>query len=340
MTQDGTMIEAGQRFIVDAFRPPDAEGVTRLFRTVYGDGYPVKLVYDPQELIQAFEKGENIPIVARTPKGDIVGYVALYRSSPNPRLYEGGQGLVLASYRGEGIAPQLMQYSLEVLIPRLGIDAIFGESVCNHTHMQKSMTALGAVETALEVDLMPAEAYSTEKSASGRVAAIVSFKFFVPNPHTVYIPHLYQAPLDYIYSLIDEPRAFVISREKVPPAAKTELSTRIFDFAKVARIAASSAGPDFVERIIEREEELFSLNTVVIQVWLPLGCPWVGEVVASLRERGYFFGGALPRWFGDDGLLMQKIVGQPNWDGIQLYTDRAKRMLEFIRKDWEMRALL
>jgi len=32
---------------------------------------------------------------------------------------------------------------------------------------------------------------------------------------------------------------------------------------------------------------------------------------------------------------MQKVIGEPNWDGIQLYFDRAKKILEMVRADWE-----
>jgi hypothetical protein len=61
----------------------------------------------------------------------------------------------------------------------------------------------------------------------------------------------------------------------------------------------------------------------------------VGQAVDVLRKRGYFLGGILPRWFDVDGMLMQKITGRPNWEGIQLFSDRAKKILELIKKDWE-----
>jgi hypothetical protein len=53
---------------------------------------------------------------------------------------------------------------------------------------------------------------------------------------------------------------------------------------------------------------------MVIQVWLKFSSPWNGKVVDILRRKGYFLGGSLPRWFDEDGLLMQKVnhsVGAP-----------------------------
>ena len=74
---------------------------------------------------------------------------------------------------------------------------------------------------------------------------------------------------------------------------------------------------------------------IVIQVWLNLAWPWINTAVLDLQTRGYFLGGLLPRWFDTDGMLMQKIIGRPNWEGIQLYFDRAKKLLEWVRTDWE-----
>ena len=45
--------------------------------------------------------------------------------------------------------------------------------------------------------------------------------------------------------------------------------------------------------------------------------------------------GSFPLWFGTDGLLMQKVAGRPNWEGINLYSDRAREILGIVRKDWE-----
>ena len=41
----------GQSFEVGIFRSEDAEGVAHLFQSVHGQDYPIKLFYDPLELI-------------------------------------------------------------------------------------------------------------------------------------------------------------------------------------------------------------------------------------------------------------------------------------------------
>ena len=54
-----------------------------------------------------------------------------------------------------------------------------------------------------------------------------------------------------------------------------------------------------------------------------------------MREGGYFFGGALPRWFDNDGFLMQKLLCPPNFEGIVLVSDFANELLNVIKADWQ-----
>jgi hypothetical protein len=87
-----------------------------------------------------------------------------------------------------------------------------------------------------------------------------------------------------------------------------------------------------VEKIDQEAQER---GLKVIQAHLRLGCPWIGAAVDVLRTRGYFIGGVLPRWFDEDGLLMQKLFCPPDWEEIQLYSDRAKEILKIVRTDYE-----
>lgn len=323
-----------QSYIVDIFRHGDAEGVAQLFRAVYGEGYPAKHVYHPDQLIAAFDKKENIPVVARTPEGKIVGYVALFTSTPNPKLYEAGQGLVLPEYRGSGVSSAITSHVYEIVGKQFATDGVFGEPVCNHIYMQKTCVALKCIETAIEVDLMPAESYTKEGSASGRVAVLGTFRIHKPLLSAAHIPEMYQEQSRYIYDGVNEPRTLIASADKIPYALKTEISCQTFDFAKVARLSFLQTGRDLENVLNALEKDLSARNIIVIQAWLKLGEPWVGEAAALLRKREYFFGGILPRWFGEDGMLMQKVMARPNWDGITLYTDRAKQILEFVHNDW------
>jgi hypothetical protein len=323
-----------EKLTVDLFRPEDAEGVARLFTETYGGGYPAKVVYHPDQLVAAFERRDNIPIVVRTPENRIVGYSSLFRAAPNRAVYEKGNGVVAADYRNAGVMGMIFQHVKKVLPGIDDIDMFFGEPVCNHIYIQKAAAdSLPVVETALEIDLMPAEAYEKEKSASGRVSTLLMFMTIGPRPHTVHVPDLYTEYLKYIYDRFDDRRSFVPSKEDLPAPRQTRIDTQVFDSAQVARVAVHEAGSDFEQLFLSEEETITGRNVEVIQVWLKLSWPWVGRVATLLRDHGYFFGGILPQWFGEDGLLMQKVRSRPDWEGIHLFSDRAKQILEFVKAD-------
>lgn len=329
-------IEPGQSYVFDLFHPEDAGGVVRLFKTVYGEGYPIRTFIDPELLIEENAAGRTISSVARTPKGNIVGHNAIFCSAPYKKVYESGAGLVHPNYRGgAGIFSGLAMHGEKIGGSQFGVEAIFGEPVCNHVFAQRACASAGYVTQTVEVDLMPASAYDQEKSALGRVSTLLDFKTLRSKPHTVYMPRVYEESLNYLYGGLDDKRQIHISAAEQPPAIPTDLNVQVFDFAQVARIAVNQSGRDFGTVLGQEEKKLLARNVIVIQVWLNLAWPWINTVVLDLQTRGYFLGGLLPRWFDTDGMLMQKIIGRPNWEGIQLYFDRAKKLLEWVRTDWE-----
>jgi GNAT superfamily N-acetyltransferase len=317
------------------FRPEDAKGIAALFRAVYGEGYPVRVFYDPQALTEANEKGTYYSIVARSGDGQIVGVQHLFRSAPYEGLYEVGAGLVLKEYRKLGLNKKLLEFVYEKWIPQQqGIEEIWGEPVCNHIIMQKAVIAFRHVETAMEVALMPSEAYDKEKSAAGRVGALSAFRCYKPKPHTVYLPPAYEQELRFLYSALDDKRDICTSDQALPDSVPSQGNMTVFDFAQVCRIAVPVAGSDFGTYIDELEKKALNQKAVVIQIWLSLGSQWVGAAVDILRKKGYFLGGLLPRWFGEDGFLMQKIMIDPDFESIQLYSDRAKQIFAMVQADW------
>lgn len=128
-------------------------------------------------------------------------------------------------------------------------------------------------------------------------------------------------------------RNIEISGAAAPAESSTGFVSRFFDMAGVARVNLYRAGEDF-PRILEGfEQEAQNRGMRVRQIFIDLGQPCSGWTVARLRERGYFIGGFLPRWFDTDGLLMQKVNELPNPASIKLHSKRARRILEFLRED-------
>lgn len=329
-------IEAGQEWQVSRFIAEDAPGVVNLFRSVYGDGYPVRTYMDEKLLIEENCANRTISSVAKTTDGAVVGHNALFNSAPSRGTFESGAGVVHTAYRGgKGIFAQLAVHGLGIAKEMANVQAVFGEPVCNHPFSQKLSVRVGFASRALEVDLMPAAAYEKEVSAAGRVAAFLDFKTFRGKPHTLYLPSVYSEDFRFFYEDFDDERQFRIAEAPVPAGTLTDMRPQIFAFAAVARVAIHAIGADFSTCLDTLEKNLQNEGVLVTQLWLRLDCPWVGAATEILRERGYFLGGALPRWFDSDGFLMQKIGKQPDWQGIVTVAERGAEILRRVRADWQ-----
>ncbi|MCB2188941.1 MAG: hypothetical protein KQJ78_21175 [Deltaproteobacteria bacterium] len=329
-------VEPGQEVEIDVFRPQDAPGVVALFKAVYGDGYPVDLYYQAEALLRANESGRLISIVACTPRREVVGHIALFNSSPNPKLFELGAGAVLPSYRrsARGLT-RMMSYGPQAAAARFGLQAVFGDPVCTHVYSQKICKALGWVTHALELDLMPAGLYDPAAEPGERISATMDFITLAPDPHTVFLPPGYADIFRFLYQGLDDQRQMETSDRPLPRGLTTRISSKLYEVSQLARLAVGEIGTDWAAAFLREEEAALAQGAQVIQVWLPLNRPWIGPAIDILRQRGYFLGGLLPRWFGHDGLLMQRLAQPPHWGNIQLEYARAQTLLGLVREDWQ-----
>jgi hypothetical protein len=333
MSETPTSETTGQEIEIDFFRAEDAPGIARLFRLVYGESYPIKTYYHPDEIIEGNAAGHIISNVARTPSGEVVGHDALVLLDSAAHLYENAAGAVSPAFRGQSIFPRLFRHSIVDTSQRFGVEGIIGEPVCSHTHVQKMCLQLGFKESGLEVDLTPA--VSKAGKPAGRDSVLIGTFMHKHRVQTVQMPAAYRNELDYLYAGLDVERTFVFPKSDLSAEGSTHGGMKLFDFAQVARTSIDSIGSDFAQFIARLEDEARGKGTMIFQIWLPLASPFVSGASDILRGRGYFLGGILPCWLNGDGLLMQKVTQEPDWEAIALYSERAGRIGEMIRRDWE-----
>jgi len=322
-------------FEIDLLRPSDGASVVKLFRSVYGDQYPIKTYYDADLLVRANHSAQILTVVARKTHGEVVGIQNLFRSAPYEKNYEWGVGLVHKDYRNLGLSNQTGHFLLHAVAPlRDEIEEIFGEAVCCHVALQKAMITFSAIETALEVALMPGEAYAMESFEGTRVATLFGSMNCRKRPHAIHQPTVYESQLHYIYSGYPDQRFMTPAAGTPSSDVMTSYEIKIFDFANVARLFFHEVGHDFEATIDRMETQALDRGCVVIQAWLKTTIPWLDFPVNMLRERGYFLGGVAPRWFNDDGLLLQRLFVDPEFENIKLFSKRAKNILEMVEADW------
>ena len=323
-----------QSIEIDYFRPEDAPGIARLFREVYGEGYPIRTYYLPDQLIEENAAGRIISSVARTQTGEVAGHDALILLDPANQVYENAAGAVLPAFRGYRIFPGLFRHSILEASKRLGVETLIGEPVCSHPHLQRMCLELGFIELGLEVDLMPASAYTTDPNVSGRVSVLQGCFIYKTTAQKVHVPLIYRDELEYLYTGLKGERAFVYSTDS-PAEGSSRSRVKLFELAQVARITMDSIGPDFDSFIVQMEKESRDKGIEVFQLWLPLSSTFAPIATDILRGRGFFLGGILPCRANGDGLLMQKVSQTPDWEGMVIYSERGKKIKEIIRHDWQ-----
>jgi hypothetical protein len=207
---------------VRLMRDADAEAVVALYRSIYGDHYPIKEMYDPQYIIGQQEAGLMYRVLVVDACEKVLAQNALFRLGETYRgMYENGQSMVLREYRSKGFFDVLLGYVARVLIPAVGVEEWLGESVTNSMATQKSGISTGVKEWGIELEIMPSESYETEKSASGRVSAVVQSLTIRDKFHTVFFPVPYQEILQKIYDAGKRERRFEASALGLPEAGQT-----------------------------------------------------------------------------------------------------------------------
>ncbi len=324
-------IEPGQDVEVGLFRPEDALGVSLAYYETYGDAFPLDLVYDPEEIVRRNATDNQYTVVARTARGEIVGMAGLFRNAPNPDVYETGQLMVLKAYRNSHIAGEISKYMMNRCIRALGIPTVFMEGVCNHPVSQRLAIQERFSPTGLEVECMPAKTYEEEGGVQRNVSLLLMFNVQAKSPGTVHVPDEYRKIVDQTYSELEISRTLGAGGD--PQADATESSVFQVEDAKLVRLTVKGVGNDFAS-VVEKAEGKFG-DSGLTQIYLNLGDSGAPGAVTKLRERGYFYGGLLPNWFGPDGLVVQKVPLKPDWEAMRLYGKKAKAIHAYVRSDYD-----
>lgn len=333
----------GQKITVGAFRPEDAPGVGRLFVQIYGEDYPVDDPYVPELLVEANKTGRIHTIVARAADGSVVGQAGSYqRSPPNRRMYEYGQILVDKAYRNSSAAFRLNKYAAENVFGKLpGVDAMFGEAVCHHVVTQKMSRGVDFLECALEVGLMPEEAYAGE-GVRGRVTCLMQVRVDHDHQGDLFVPEGWDRQVRQLLPAWKLKRTIKTGSAGHLPAEDeaTDMAVQQFGFAGVTRCNVAEVGAQFAARAAQEIREAEELGHSLIQFFLPLGSPSCGFAAETLRQAGCFFGGLAPLWFGNagqgpDALLVQRLLRPVALAPILTQSERGAMVVQMVLDDME-----
>lgn len=318
---------------VDASR---ANMVPQVFRSIYGDNYPVEYVYHSDQIMSKIRAGRLKSSLALDAGGMPIGYIAMYRSAPSPGLWEACNLLVVPGCGSGDLAWVLLQHYLH---PEnrsdTDCDGIFEEAVCHHYFTQLGCSKLGFVDCALALDHMDGGSFKEHAPETGRVACLLQFYERSDRREACYLPDQYFEFLQGLFAGL-RPRTLLSGSAPLPVEGETKHYDKSFAAAGMWRVSVSSIGSGWGAFLDELLVQARLRQVVSLQVVLSVGLPYTSAAVEQMQQRGFFMGGIFPRWFGADGIMMQQVLGkEPDYGGIKLYGTIAKSLLTFIQRDRE-----
>jgi len=309
--------------------------VAKVFRAVYGESFPVRYVYHPDQFMAEIRGERLCAALAVDQDGEAIGYASIYRNAPNPLIWEGGN-LVLIPGRGDDrLAWSLMAYfKAPGRLPGPLPDGFYSESVCHHYFTQVGCAKLGFIDCAIELDQLAGASFAEHRPDSERVACVLQFCEQTDPPGPAFLPERYEHLLRELAGPL-RPRSFLVSGSHLPEEGTTTSSDSHYAFARTWKVSVSDVGGDWESWLDTLLVQARERQVVSLQVILSTGLSCIGAAVEAMRKRGFFLGGLFPRWFGGDGIMLQQVLGkEPDYDGIKLYTPRARTLLGMIRDDW------
>lgn len=307
LTCETVPVPAGQAFQVDRLNSDDPWRLARLLCEEHGVSWQFKTHFIPQHLWREAHSRQVNCVVARTLNGDIVGYASWFRSfAPYQGVFESIPSQVLASYVSDGV-PRAIQDALKRELQNdPSVEAVFSEVLPKHRQNEIPSALLLA-----------------------RQAKLLIFHLRSDYTRHLYCPSRYKDILQYLLEALALERTILPAQGAPPIGHLTFVTTDNCPLAKVARLHVQTLGEDFSSTLEAYEHQAGQQGSTLLLVILNLGEAWCHAGVDLLLERGYFFGGLLPRWFDHDGLLMQSVRELPDFKAIQLDSPCAQRLLEF-----------
>lgn len=330
------MDDGALAYTITAVNVANAASVATVFRSIYGDAFPVQYVYHADQVMEEINAGRLAASLAFDSQGNVTGYISFFKCAPNPNLWEGGNLVVVPGCGSGDLAWSLMRHYLQPgKLPGMQSDGIFGEAVCHHYFTQVGAVKLGLAVCGLALDLLDGASFSEHRPDTERVACVVQFYELSDPSGVCYLPEQYFDFLEEICGRL-RPRILLPGSVPLPLDGETVSTDDWFEEAGTWRISVSAIGGDwgqFLEHVLTTSRER---KVVCLQLVLSTALPCISEGVRQLRQRGFFIGGLFPRWFGNDGVMLQQLFGnEPDFDGIKLYSGLARKMLAFIRSDRE-----
>ena len=326
-------IHSSTDYIIESPRKDDAPAIARCFLKVYGHRYVHSEVFSPRRYWDKIERGELVPVIARDTTGNVVGHVALERE-PGAKVAERGEAVVDPDHRGRG----LLERMTECLSDRActqGLDGIYAEPLTIHTFSQRNDERVGMPVCAALLGVNP-EKFGPKNMRSTpigqRQSYLRTFRFVRPTaPRTLQAPDQYRDILSELYADLGVAASFAAPYSPSVAPSKSSIKANGRGYAVITyETIGSEAGVELRQAF----SDVRALGARSVQLSAIITDPRLPQLSNAARELGFFFCGLGPGFADGADTFSLQWLGEPlDTSKLQLFTDRAKRMVAFIDLD-------
>jgi hypothetical protein len=314
----------------------DLESLARCTWRVYGYSYVADYLYHPDRVRRLIDDGWLHSHVAVTDDGEVVGQLAIVLEHPDDRVGDSTLAMVDPRFRHHHILPA-MSTSIHPVAGQLGLVGLFHEAVTTHTITQRGVVDAGGVETGILLGFIPSTmCYRgiAENLEGRRQSAVLGYTRSATAPRrTVVLPERYADEISRIFGELDLDRELTDPGSTGQPVAHSQLTVAVEVPRSLATISVRAAGGDLADAVEHHRRLLTAQGVDIVHVELGLSDPHAAAAVEGLRERGFFYAGMIPEIRDGDILRLQYLDVVIDTDIIELYSETAKRLLEFTLAD-------
>lgn len=318
-------------FTIRRMTPADAEQLVSLVRKCYGDGYPNKILYRPQEIAAALEEGLMHSVVSLDASGNLIGHCALTFASLSAPIPEAGKMVVDPDSRGQHLSNRLAEHRKAVAIEN-DLLGYWSECVTNHPFSQHEIIDSGGVETG---------AFIAKDAPTWHMAGVNNvtdvrlslMTYYIPlkaaPTRTIYLPGLYAEFAGGLAAGLGMDRN--IAQEAPAVDVHTVLSYTTNPVNQFAQIVVSVIGQDIGSRIAEAVDQLKREGIEVLHLDIPLADPNALLAIPALEAQGFFWAAWLPEFLASgDVLRLQKTDAPVNPDEIICARENGEKVKKHI----------
>lgn len=318
-------------FTIRLMEAEDAAQLVALVRKCYGDGYPNKILYQPEAISAALRDGLMHSVISIDPSGSLIGHCALTFSSVGAPVPEAGKMVVDPDSRGQHLSNRLAEQRKAVAVEN-GLVGYWSECVTNHPFSQHEIIDSGGVETG---------AFIAKDAPTWHMAGVNNVTDVRLSLMTYYIP-IKTAPERTLYlagryaDFAAELAADLGVSRKIVDEAAPEESETVFEYAvnpgnQFAQITVSKIGTNIGAKIDEVINMLKGQGIEVFHLDIPLGQSNALFAIPALETLGFFWASWLPEFSVEgDVLRLQKTDADVNPEEIICARANGEKMKQHV----------